>query len=82
MKECIDVSLRDAPFDPAPFRQELEALKQQYAEAQQKIEMGYESLLAKARAGYEADRFRIVVRDWPMPPPMLSGISSFKSAWW
>jgi 4-aminobutyrate aminotransferase-like enzyme len=30
MKECIDVSLRDAPFDPAPFRQELEALKQQF----------------------------------------------------
>ncbi len=30
MKECVDVSMRDAPFDPAPFRQELEALKQQF----------------------------------------------------
>lgn len=30
MKECIDVSLRDAPFDPALYRQELEALKQQF----------------------------------------------------
>jgi len=30
MKECVDVSLRDAPFDPAPYRQELEALKQQF----------------------------------------------------
>ncbi len=30
MKECLDVSLRDAPFDPAPFRAELEALKQQF----------------------------------------------------
>jgi 4-aminobutyrate aminotransferase-like enzyme len=30
MKECIDVSLRDKPFDPAPYRQELEALKQQF----------------------------------------------------
>lgn len=30
MKECIDVSLRDTPFDPAPYRQELEALKQQF----------------------------------------------------
>ncbi|MSQ93578.1 MAG: aminotransferase class III-fold pyridoxal phosphate-dependent enzyme [Gemmataceae bacterium] len=30
MKECIDVSLRDQPFDPSPYRQELEALKQQF----------------------------------------------------
>ena len=30
MKECLDVSLRDRPFDPAPYRQELEALKQQF----------------------------------------------------
>jgi 4-aminobutyrate aminotransferase-like enzyme len=30
MKECIDLSLRDAPFDPAPFRQELDSLKQQF----------------------------------------------------
>jgi 4-aminobutyrate aminotransferase-like enzyme len=30
MKECIDVSLRDQPFDPAPYRQELEALKAQF----------------------------------------------------
>jgi 4-aminobutyrate aminotransferase-like enzyme len=30
MKECLDVTLRDKPFDPAPYRQELEALKQQY----------------------------------------------------
>ena len=30
MKECIDVSLRDQPFDPGPYRQELEALKQQF----------------------------------------------------
>lgn len=30
MKECADVSLRDAAFDPAPYRQELEALKQQF----------------------------------------------------
>ena len=22
------------------------------------------------------------VRDWPIPPPMLSGISSFRIAWW
>jgi 4-aminobutyrate aminotransferase-like enzyme len=30
MKECLDVTLRDQPFDPAPYRQELEALKQQF----------------------------------------------------
>lgn len=30
MKECADVSLRDAKFDPTPYRQELEALKQQF----------------------------------------------------
>ena len=30
MKECVDVSLREASFDPAPYRQELEALKQQF----------------------------------------------------
>jgi 4-aminobutyrate aminotransferase-like enzyme len=30
MKECIDVSLRDRPFDAAPYRAELEALKQQF----------------------------------------------------
>jgi 4-aminobutyrate aminotransferase-like enzyme len=30
MKECIDVSQRDSPFDPAPYRQELEALRQQF----------------------------------------------------
>jgi 4-aminobutyrate aminotransferase-like enzyme len=30
MKECIDVTLRDQAFDPAPYRQELEALKQQF----------------------------------------------------
>ncbi len=30
MKECIDVTLRDKPFDPAPYRAELEALKQQF----------------------------------------------------
>jgi 4-aminobutyrate aminotransferase-like enzyme len=30
MKECVDLSLREAAFDPAPYRQELEALKQQF----------------------------------------------------
>ncbi len=30
MQECADVSLRDRPFDPAPYRQELEALKSQF----------------------------------------------------
>ena len=30
MKECIDVTLRDAKFDPAPYLQELTALKQQF----------------------------------------------------
>jgi 4-aminobutyrate aminotransferase-like enzyme len=28
--ECRDVSLRDAPFDPAPYRRELDALVQQF----------------------------------------------------
>src|SRR5262249_23454623 len=28
--ECADVSLRDRPFDPTPYRRELEALKQQF----------------------------------------------------
>jgi 4-aminobutyrate aminotransferase-like enzyme len=30
MNECLDVTLRDQAFDPAPYRQELEALKQQF----------------------------------------------------
>jgi 4-aminobutyrate aminotransferase-like enzyme len=30
MKECLDVSLRDQPFDPWPYRAELDALKQQF----------------------------------------------------
>ncbi len=30
MKECIDLELRDRPFDVAPFVQELEALKHQF----------------------------------------------------
>ena len=30
MKECVDVSMRDQPFDPAPYRQELDALKAQF----------------------------------------------------
>lgn len=30
MKECLDVSLRDVPFDPWPYRLELEALKNQF----------------------------------------------------
>jgi len=30
MNECIDVSHRNAPFDPAPFRQELDALWHQF----------------------------------------------------
>jgi 4-aminobutyrate aminotransferase-like enzyme len=30
MAECADVSLRDRPFDPAPYRNELEALWQQF----------------------------------------------------
>jgi 4-aminobutyrate aminotransferase-like enzyme len=30
MKECIDVSLRDQPFDATAYRQELEALKEQF----------------------------------------------------
>ncbi len=30
MRECLDVTLRDAPFDPTPYRQELEALRQQH----------------------------------------------------
>src|SRR5262249_44177143 len=28
--ECADVSLRDRPFDPAPYLRELEALRQQF----------------------------------------------------
>jgi 4-aminobutyrate aminotransferase-like enzyme len=30
MKECIDVTMRDRPFDAAPYREELAALKQQF----------------------------------------------------
>jgi 4-aminobutyrate aminotransferase-like enzyme len=30
MKECADVTMRDRPFDPTPYRQELEALKHQF----------------------------------------------------
>jgi 4-aminobutyrate aminotransferase / (S)-3-amino-2-methylpropionate transaminase / 5-aminovalerate transaminase len=30
MQECADVSMRDKPFDPAPYLKELEALKQQF----------------------------------------------------
>ena len=30
MRECIDVTTRDAPFDPAPYRQELAALRQEF----------------------------------------------------
>jgi 4-aminobutyrate aminotransferase-like enzyme len=30
MAECADVGLRDKPFDPAPYRQELEGLRQQF----------------------------------------------------
>jgi 4-aminobutyrate aminotransferase-like enzyme len=30
MKECLDVTLRDQSFDPAPYRQELEELKHQF----------------------------------------------------
>src|SRR5713226_9375469 len=30
MTECADVSLRDRPFDPAPYRRELEALRQEH----------------------------------------------------
>jgi len=29
-EECADVSLRDAPFDPEPYRRELEALKKEF----------------------------------------------------
>ncbi len=29
-EECADVSLRDAPFDPEPYRRELEALKREF----------------------------------------------------
>jgi len=32
MIECADVSLRDQPFDPTPYRQELEALRRQYGQ--------------------------------------------------
>jgi 4-aminobutyrate aminotransferase-like enzyme len=30
MKECLDVTLRDQPFDPWPYREELDALKHQF----------------------------------------------------
>lgn len=30
MRECLDVTLRDTPFDPAPYRQELDELWQQF----------------------------------------------------
>src|SRR4029077_15961093 len=30
MQECADVSMRNRPFDPAPYRKELEALLQQF----------------------------------------------------
>jgi 4-aminobutyrate aminotransferase-like enzyme len=30
MAECADVTMRDRPFDPAPYRRELEALRQQF----------------------------------------------------
>src|SRR5437867_6465019 len=30
MSECADVSMRNQPFDPAPYRRELEALKHQF----------------------------------------------------
>jgi 4-aminobutyrate aminotransferase-like enzyme len=30
MSECADVTLRDRPFDPAPYRRELEALRGQF----------------------------------------------------
>src|SRR5262249_16452299 len=30
MQECADVSMRDLPFDPAPYRRELEALHGQF----------------------------------------------------
>jgi 4-aminobutyrate aminotransferase-like enzyme len=30
MSECADVSLRDRPFDPAPYQRELEALRHQF----------------------------------------------------
>jgi 4-aminobutyrate aminotransferase-like enzyme len=30
MEECIDIRLRKAPFDPTPYRRELEALLQQF----------------------------------------------------
>src|SRR5262249_13890257 len=30
--ECADVSLRDRPFDPAPYRRELEALRHQFGQ--------------------------------------------------
>lgn len=30
MKECADVSMRDQPFDPEPYRLELDALKHQF----------------------------------------------------
>jgi 4-aminobutyrate aminotransferase-like enzyme len=30
MDECVDISLRESPFDPAPYRRELEVLRQQF----------------------------------------------------
>jgi 4-aminobutyrate aminotransferase-like enzyme len=30
MQECLDVTMRDRPFDPAPYQKELEALKHQF----------------------------------------------------
>lgn len=32
MQECVDVSWRDKPFDPAPYVKELEALKHQFGQ--------------------------------------------------
>jgi acetylornithine/LysW-gamma-L-lysine aminotransferase len=30
MAECVDIACRDRPFDPAPYRREVEALKSEY----------------------------------------------------
>lgn len=30
MKECADISMRDQPFDPAPYRKELDELRKQF----------------------------------------------------
>lgn len=32
MRECLDVTLRDAPFDPTPYRQELDTLWQEFGQ--------------------------------------------------